>query len=58
MHGYGHGDLFVNINVVTPTKISERQKELLREFAEISGEEIEEQPSNFRDKAKRFFKGE
>jgi molecular chaperone DnaJ len=58
VHGYGHGDLFVNINVVTPTKISERQKELLREFAEISGEEIEEQPSNFRDKAKRFFKGE
>ncbi|SUM33292.1 molecular chaperone DnaJ [Staphylococcus gallinarum] len=42
------GNLFVNINVVTPTKISERQKELLREFAEISGEEIEEQPSNFK----------
>ena len=58
VHGYGYGDLFININVVTPTKISDRQKELLREFAEIDGEELSEQPSNFRDKAKRFFKGE
>ena len=58
VHGYGYGDLFVNVNVVTPTKINERQKEILREFAELNGEELSEQPSNFKDKAKRFFKGE
>lgn len=58
VHGYGHGDLFVNINVVTPTKLSEKQKSLMREFAELSGEEIEEQPSNFKERARRFFKGE
>jgi len=58
VHGYGYGDLFINIKVVTPSKINERQKELLREFAEIDGEEITEQSSNFRDKAKRFFKGD
>ncbi|RIN29455.1 molecular chaperone DnaJ [Staphylococcus succinus] len=58
VHGYGYGDLFININVVTPTKMNDRQKELLREFSEIDGEEITEQPTNFRDKAKRFFKGD
>ena len=58
VHGYGYGDLFINVKVVTPTKINERQKELLREFAEIDGESLTEQPSNFKDKAKRFFKGE
>ena len=58
VHGYGYGDLFINVKVVTPTKINERQKELLREFADIDGESLTEQPSNFKDKAKRFFKGE
>jgi len=58
VHGYGYGDLFINVKVVTPTKINERQKELLREFAEIDDESLTEQPSNFKDKAKRFFKGE
>ncbi|MDF0059903.1 hypothetical protein O0I44_04900, partial [Staphylococcus pseudintermedius] len=28
------------------------------EFAEMSGETVNEQPSNFKDKARRFFKGE
>ncbi|CRG03245.1 Chaperone protein DnaJ [Streptococcus pneumoniae] len=38
--------------------MTERQKELMKEFADINGEELTEQPSNFKDKAKRFFKGE
>ena len=58
LHGYGHGDLFVNIKVVTPTKLTDRQKEIMREFAELNGESIEEQPSNFKDRARKFFKGE
>lgn len=58
VHGFGYGDLFVNVNVQTPTKLNDRQKELLREFAEESGEKVEEQPTNFKDRAKRFFKGE
>ena len=40
------------------TKLNDRQKELLKEFAEINGEDINEQSSNFKDRAKRFFKGE
>ncbi|HCX1434073.1 molecular chaperone DnaJ [Staphylococcus aureus] len=58
VHGYGYGDLYVDIKVVTPTKLTDRQKELMKEFAQLNGEEINEQPSNFKDRAKRFFKGE
>lgn len=58
VHGYGHGDLFVNIRVETPTNLNEKQRDLLKAFAEESGESISEQPSNFKDKARRFFKGE
>lgn len=46
------------LKVVTPTKLTDRQKELMKEFAQLNGEEINEQPSNFKDRAKRFFKGE
>ncbi|MBI5975759.1 molecular chaperone DnaJ [Staphylococcus canis] len=58
VHGYGYGDLFVNVIVETPTKLNDRQKELLREFASLNGENLNEHSSNFKDKAKRFFKGE
>lgn len=34
------GDQNVKVIVVTPTKLSDRQKELMREFAGISGEEM------------------
>ena len=27
VHGYGYGDLYVDIKVVTPTKLTDRQKE-------------------------------
>jgi molecular chaperone DnaJ len=38
--------------------MNDRQKEIMKEFAEINGEDVSEQPSNFKDRAKRFFKGE
>ncbi|MFZ5590696.1 MAG: molecular chaperone DnaJ [Bacillota bacterium] len=40
VHGYGRGDQHVRVQVVTPTKLSEKQKELLREFARLSGENV------------------
>ncbi|KAA1040064.1 molecular chaperone DnaJ [Macrococcus equipercicus] len=58
VHGYGKGDQFVTVNVKTPTNMTEQQVELLREFAEIDGEEIDEQHDNFFDKTRRFFRGE
>lgn len=55
VHGHGKGDLMVRIFVETPTKLTDRQKELLQEFGSL------EVPSNlpnrktFLDKIKDFF---
>ena len=38
IHGHGQGDLNVKVDVNVPKKLSEKQKELLRKFAELSGE--------------------
>ena len=38
LHTSRKGDQIVKIKVAVPTKLNERQKQLLREFAEISGE--------------------
>lgn len=38
LHISGKGDQLVRIKVEVPTKLTEKQKQLLREFAEISGE--------------------
>ena len=54
----GRGDQHVRIIVVTPTNLSEKQKELLREFGEISGVKASEEESSFFDKMKRAFRGE
>lgn len=42
LHGYGKGDQFVKVKVQIPTSLTEKQRELLKEFAEISGEDIRE----------------
>ncbi|WP_026569898.1 MULTISPECIES: molecular chaperone DnaJ [Sediminibacillus] len=59
VRGYGHGDQHVNIRVVTPTNLTERQQEILREFNDISGNQpTEEQHGTFFQRVKRAFKGE
>ncbi|UOQ46337.1 molecular chaperone DnaJ [Halobacillus salinarum] len=59
VHGRGHGDQHVKTKVITPKNLTERQKELLREFNDISGNEAtEEQHGNFFERMKRAFKGE
>ncbi|MFJ5768553.1 molecular chaperone DnaJ [Psychrobacillus sp. NPDC093180] len=58
VHGYGTGDQHVVVKVITPKKLTEKQKQLLREFAEISGDIPEEQGSSLFDKIKRTIKGE
>jgi molecular chaperone DnaJ len=40
LHGGRRGDLIVQVNVKVPTKVNETQAKLLREFAEVGGEEI------------------
>ena len=39
IHGRGRGDQLVAVKVVTPTRLTARQRELLREFAGLSGED-------------------
>lgn len=46
------GNLYVTVIVVVPQKLNEQQKDLLREFADISGEEIQEYEKGFFDKVK------
>lgn len=55
VHGKGKGDLMVKIIVETPTKLSDKQKELLREFGGL--EELHNQPNkqSFLEKIKSFF---
>ncbi len=48
----GKGNLYVKVKIVTPKKLSPKQKELLTEFAEISGEEIYSTDKGFFEKVK------
>ncbi len=43
LNGYGKGDLVALIKVVIPNKISHKQEEILRSFADISGEDVKEE---------------
>lgn len=53
--GYGKGDQYVKVIIEVPTKLSEKQKEMLREFAAASGEEVHQQRKSFFNKVKDVF---
>ncbi len=50
--GYGRGEQFVTVYIDVPKKLTPRQRELLEEFARISGEETSK---GFMDKIKDIF---
>ena len=52
LHGYGRGDQLVRVVVETPRKLTARQRELLEEFARISGEEVHPMSKSFLEKVK------
>ena len=56
LRGSGRGDELVHIKVLTPQNLTARQKELLREFGEISGDKVNPEQKSFLDDLKRFFK--
>ncbi|MFG0213050.1 molecular chaperone DnaJ [Brevibacillus porteri] len=61
LRGNGRGDQHVKVRVITPTKLSDKQKELLRELAELSGEKPGQhggEDESFFEKMKRAFRGE
>ena len=49
------GNLYVTVIVVVPKKLNSKQKELLTEFAEVSGEEITRIEKGLKDKFKEVF---
>ncbi len=55
LHSYRKGDEHVIIKVVTPTNLTERQKELLREFEALSGEKNAPSVKGFFEKVKNLF---
>jgi molecular chaperone DnaJ len=52
LNGYGRGDEVVRVLVETPKKLTPRQRELLEEFARLSGEEVHPLSKSFLDKVK------
>src|SRR5207253_9640123 len=52
LSGYGRGDEVSRVVVETPRKLSPRQRELLEEFARLSGEEVHPLSKSFLEKVK------
>lgn len=54
--GHGTGDLLIRVNVEVPTKLNQKQKAKLEEFAELCGEDVNPIAKSFLERAKEFFK--
>ncbi len=57
LRGSGRGDLHVKIKVSVPKHLTQRQKELLEEFAYLNGEEVGVESKGFFDRMKDAFGG-
>ncbi|MDH3445138.1 MAG: molecular chaperone DnaJ [Deltaproteobacteria bacterium] len=55
VQGYHQGDQHVRVTVETPTHLTARQRELLKEFAAAGGEDIHPMAKGFLDKMKELF---
>jgi molecular chaperone DnaJ len=55
LQGRGRGDMVIQIDVETPTKLTARQKEILREFCETETGEESPQSKGFFDKVKNIW---
>lgn len=61
LRGSGRGDQHVVVSVKTPTRLSERERELLREFAGLRGEKVgvnEQKDKGFFEKVKDVLGGQ
>jgi molecular chaperone DnaJ len=56
LQGYGRGDLKVVVNVLVPRKLSDEQRDLLEQFAELTGETTYEADQSFLDKIRAAFR--
>jgi molecular chaperone DnaJ len=57
LRSHERGDLVVELFIETPTKLTARQKELLREFTGLCGEQQHPRTATFFQKARRFGDG-
>lgn len=55
VHGQGKGDLLVRVFVETPSKLTEQQKQLLRDFGALEGPNNQPKRKGFLDKIKGLF---
>jgi molecular chaperone DnaJ len=55
VHGYGRGDQLVRVIVETPTRLNDKQKTLLKEFDEITGDNSHPIRKKFFGKLKDLF---
>jgi molecular chaperone DnaJ len=52
----GRGNMYVTVTVVVPKKLSSKQKKILTEFAEVSGDEIKHVEKGLFDRVKDAMK--
>jgi len=55
VHGQGKGDLLIHLIIETPVNLSEKQKEVMRSFAALEGDQNSPNKRSFLDKVKGFF---
>ncbi len=55
VQGLQQGDQHVRVTVETPTRLTAKQKELLKDFAALGGEEVNPLSKGFFDKVKELF---
>ncbi|NDI33751.1 molecular chaperone DnaJ [Chengkuizengella sediminis] len=58
VRGYGQGDQHVKVVVVTPSKLSEDQKKLLRDFSALNGEHTHEKHQSIFERMKKAILGD
>jgi molecular chaperone DnaJ len=55
VNGYGKGDQYVTVKVETPQKLNKKEKDLLRQFDNMTGKENHQNGQNFWSKVKGAF---
>ncbi|MEL7430415.1 MAG: DnaJ C-terminal domain-containing protein, partial [Pseudomonadota bacterium] len=57
MRSSDHGDMYIQVVIETPQKLTRKQRELLEEFEKISSEENSPQSTGFFSRMKKFLDG-
>lgn len=57
LRGHGSGDQQIKVVVMTPKKLTDEQKELIREFAKLSGEQTHGENESFFERMKKAMFG-